>query len=115
MEHALRVVQIQGVEALEREVRFRNKHPMPLNVSHKELRQATRLYAKDELMLVATSMADTISNDLNLPPSMCLEFLRKFNEKIDIFLADEDAYKAARDKLNQNFALNEVCKRYVNE
>lgn len=70
MEHALNVAKEQGIEELEREVRYRQKTPMPLNVNRNELRAVIRSGMGKELMLIATSLAWTVQQDLNFPPSM---------------------------------------------
>ena len=115
MEHALRVAQIQGLDALEREVKQRNRKPLPLNVSPAELRAYTRASMGDELMLIATSLAWTVQKDLNFPPSMVLKFLRAFNNNIDTFSNDEDAYKDVQRRLNQDMDLKNLTRKFLKE
>ncbi len=66
-------------------------------------------------MVVATAMADTMSLDMKLPPSVILDFLRKFNQKVDIFRYDKEALERAQEKLNSLYALNETIKKFNEE
>lgn len=115
MEHALRIAKQDGIEALEKEVRFRSNNPLPLNVKRQELAAAARALQHDELMYVATSMAMTMVEDVKLPPSMITEFLHKFNDRINTYRFDPERYKADGEKLNRNYALNKVCQSFVEE
>lgn len=115
MEHALKVAKEGGIEELEKEVRYRSSNPMPLNVSRKELTQVAIRQAKDELMIVATAMADTISNHLKLPPSIVLDYLRQFNKRVQEFHEDPEQYEAVQTKLDKDFGMNEVCRKFNEE
>ncbi len=115
MAFALRIAKSGGIETLEREISYRGIHDAPLNISQSELTAVARIRAKDELMIVATAMADTMSLDMKLPPSVILDFLRKFNQKVDIFRYDKEALEKAQEKLNSLYALNETIKKFNEE
>ena len=115
MAFAFKIAKSGGLEALEKEITFRGVNDIPLNVSSNELTLVARARAKEELMIVATAMADTMSLDMKLPPSVILDFLRKFNHKVDIFRYDKEALELAQEKLNSMYALNETIKKFNEE
>lgn len=115
MAFALKIVKKDGIDGLEKEIAFRGANAIPLNVSRYELTQVARLRAREELMIVATAMADTMSNEMKLPPSVILDFLRKFNQKVDVFRYDKEALEKAQTKLDSMYALNETIKRFNEE
>ena len=112
MEHALDVVKKDGAEELEREVRYRQSRPVPLNVNRMELITVARGFASDELMIVATAMADTIANYLKLPPSVTLDYLIQFNKRVEEFHKDPELFKKVNKKLESDYAMNETLKKF---
>lgn len=115
MAHAFRIAKNEGIEALEKEIYLRGITELPLNVSQQELTAVARIRAKDELMIVATAMADTMANDMRLPPSVILDYLRKFNRKVDLYRYDKAAMEAAQERLDGAYALNETIKKFNEE
>lgn len=115
MAYALRIVQAGGIETLEKEIELRGLQNLPLNVNHRELSQIARVKAKEELMIVATAMADTMSNDMKLPPSVIVDFLRRFNKKVDEFRYDKEKLEKVQAKLNSLHTLNETIKKFNEE
>ncbi|WP_455715349.1 hypothetical protein [Anaerosporobacter sp.] len=115
MAHALQIAKQQGVEGLTREVNYRGANNLPLNVKSTELTAIARMRSKEELMIIATAMADTMNTDMKLPPSVVLDFLRKFNSKVDIFRYDKVALEKTQAKLDSMYALNETIKRFNEE
>lgn len=115
MGFAWRVFQREGAEGLEREIKYRGANNVPLNVTSKELTAVARARARDELMFVATAMAETLSKDLKLPPSVLKEFLSGFNEKVELFRYDHEAFENAMSELDRNFAMQNMCKRFLRE
>jgi len=112
---AFRIVKSGGIEALEKEIARRGIEDMPLNVSQRELTQLARIRAKEELIVVATALAETVTQDMKLPPSVAMDFLKKFNQKVDVFRYDVDALRKAQDKLDSMYALNEMVKKFNEE
>ena len=112
MEHALDVVKKGGEEELEREVRYRQSRPVPLNVNRMELITTARGFASEELMIVATAMADTIANHLKLPPSVTLDYLIQFNKRVEEFHKDPDLFKKVNKKLESDYGMNETLKKF---
>ena len=112
MEHALSVAKRFGVEELEKEVRHRNSNPMPLNISKLELRAAVRAGASKELMIIATAMADTVSNFLKLPPCMVMEYLQQFNKRVDEFIDNPELLDETKLQLNRDYGMNSICEKF---
>lgn len=74
---AYKIAKEQGIESLEKEVKFRGANNCVLNVNYSELVAVTRGRCKDELMYVATASAVTLSEVLKLPPSRIKKHQRK--------------------------------------
>lgn len=112
---ALDLVKAGGVELLEQELKQRGIKDLPPNVPVYLVHKAAREYCKDELMIVATAMADTIAYDMQLPPSVVVDFLRNFNNKCDRFRMDAELYEAARKRLDEEYAMNMILNKFNQE
>lgn len=115
MGFAYRIAKSEGVEALEKEMKWRGVHDMPLNVNHRELTQLARIRAKDELRILSMAMAETMSVDMKLPPSVIVDFLRKFNARIELYRYDKPAMEQAQHRLDSMYSLNETLKKFIEE
>ena len=115
MERALRIVKDKGVEELEKEVRYRSKTPLPLNVSPEELQELTRLYAREtfreEFDHVGVANAMTMVDHMKFPPSMVVDFLEYSNLLIDEYRRDPDRFKADEEYINKDRVLHLVIKK----
>ena len=109
------LIKAGGVQLLEQELKQRGIKDMPPNVPIYLVHKAAREYCKDELMIVATAMADTIAYDMKLPPSVVVDFLRKFNEKCDQFRMDVGLYESVQKRLSDEYALNKVVEKINKE
>ena len=109
------LIKAGGVQLLEQELKQRGIKDMPPNVPIYLVHKAAREYCKDELMIVATAMADTIAYDMKLPPSVVVDFLRKFNEKCDQFRMDVELYESVQKRLSDEYALNKVVEKINKE
>lgn len=112
---ALDLVKAGGVELLEQELKQRGIKDLPPNVPVYLVHKAAREYCKDELMIVATAVADTIAYDMQLPPSVVVDFLRNFNNKCDRFRMDAELYEAARKRLDEEYAMNMILNKFNQE
>ena len=115
MAYALRIVKQSGIEGLEQEVKLRGIKDLPLNVSATELTALARIKAKEELLMVATASASTLTEHIKMPPSTVMSYLKEFNSRVDLYRANPEEYEAAQTRLNRNIGLNEVCKSYTME
>lgn len=112
---ALDLVKAGGVELLEQELKQRGIKDLPPNVPVYLVHKAARQYCQDELQIVATAMADTIAYDMQLPPSVVIDFLRKFNNKCDLFRMDAEKHEAARKRLDEEYAMNMIINKFNKE
>ena len=115
LEHALKIAQDNGIEELEREVRYRSQRKVPLNVSRQELIACAREFAHEELYIIATAMAKTLAEHVKLPMSMLKDYLKHFNDLVAVYHADNDKYKADQKELSVDYRLNEMCREYTEE
>lgn len=115
MERALKIVKEHGVEALEKEVRYRSSNPLPCNVSPAELAAVARMRAKDELMFVATAMAVTLTEHIKMPPSIIMDYLQHFNDLVDVYRVDQERFQKDMAILNRNYVMNETIKAFLKE
>ena len=112
---ALDIVKAGGVQLLEQELKQRGIKDLPPNVPVYLMHKVARVYCKDELMIVATALADTIVHEMNLPPSMAVDYLQKFNEKCDRFRMDDESYKEAQRRLDEEYGMNMIVNKLNKE
>lgn len=112
---ALDLVKAGGVELLEQELKQRGIKDLPPNVPVYLMHKVARTYCNEELMIVATALADTIVHEMNLPPSMAVDYLRKFNEKYDRFRMDNESYKEAQRRLDEEYGMNMIVNKLNKE
>ena len=79
------------------------------------MHKVARTYCNDELMIVSTALADTIVHEMNLPPSMAVDYLQKFNEKCDSFRMDDEQYKEAKRRLDEEYGMNMIVNKLNKE
>ncbi len=115
LEHALKIAKNGGVEELEKEVRFRSSREVPLNVNRNELIACTRVYAKEEFMIISTAMAITLTEHLKLPPSILKDYLKYFNNLVQKYRDDEEKCKTDQQKMERNYSLITLCREWDKE
>lgn len=118
LSRAYELVKAGGIECLEAEMRKRGAYNIPANTNSYQLKKAAREHCQTELMIVATAMADTMENDMMLPPSVLADFLKKFNDKCDRFRDNPEEWEQAKQRLDEAYALNRTIdlfnKKYEN-
>lgn len=112
---ALDLVKAGGVELLEQELKQRGIKDLPPNVPVYLMHKVARTYCNDELMIIATALADTIVHEMNLPPSMAVDYLQKFNEKCDLFRMDDEVYKDTQRRLDEEYGMNVIYDKFNKE
>ncbi|MBE5937707.1 MAG: hypothetical protein E7265_06725 [Lachnospiraceae bacterium] len=116
MQRALNIAEQHGVEELRREVKWRcNNQISPPGVNRNALIAIGRDLADKELKYVACSMAYTMTMDMKTPPSLVHDFLKKFNERMDIYRDDPEQFEADAMKLDADYGMQAMIKRYVEE
>ena len=115
MELAYRIAKERGIEDLEKEIRWRGVHNVSLTVPRQELIMIAREIAKEEFMLVAVSMAMTITSDMHMPLSITKDYLTKFNDRMDLYRDDKEQFEKDVALLNNDFAMLDMVKKYTEE
>ena len=115
MELAYKIAKERGIEDLEKEIKWRGAHNVSLTVPRQELIMISREIAKEEFMLVAVSMAMTITGDMHMPPSITKDYLTKFNDRMDLYRDDKEQFEKDTALLNSDFAMLEMVKKYTEE
>lgn len=106
MEFALRIVKQDGIEALEKEVRFRNRTGISLNATTKELDAASE---KIKAMTVDTVMimgAAALHDLYGFGHVRCQRFIDKMLEGAAYLLADLSYWEDYRREVNEQLGLN---------
>lgn len=112
---ALDLVKAGGVQLLEQELKQRGIKDLPPNVPVYLMHKVARTYCNDELMIIATALVDTIVHEMNLPPSMAVDYLQKFNEKCDLFRMDDEVYKDTQRRLDEEYGMNVIYDKFNKE
>lgn len=115
MELAYKIAKERGIEDLEKEIRWRGAHNVSLTVPRQELIMVSREIAKEEFMLVAVSMAMTITGDMHMPPSIAKDYLKAFNDRMDLYRDNKEQFEKDTMLLNNDFAMLDMVKKYTEE
>lgn len=115
MAHSLKIAKEDGIEGLEKELKFRGIFNLPLNVSGKELTACAREHAKVELLFMATASAMTLQKDLLLPLVVVKEYLTAFNNRVQEYRYNPERFEEDSEKLSRSIGLNEIYKQYMEE
>ena len=115
MQFALKIAKKHSVKELEKEVNYRCNYPVPVGINRRELTALARGHAREELMYLATAMADTMTNHLHMPPMIIKDYLKQFNKRIQEFREDPELYQEVQLKLDRDTAMVEMLKEYVKE
>ena len=98
----------EELEALEAEMKKRGAYNIPVNVNSHQLKNAAREQCERELNIVAISMADTLENDLMMPPSVLADYLIKFHEKCRKLSDDPEEFERVNKRLEEMYAINKT-------
>lgn len=96
---ALKIVREGGLEALEKEIRFRNITGIKTSFAMKEIEGATQ-EIKDNVIDTVTCLAvHTLHDEFGFGPSRADRFVNRFNEKVECIL---DGLFTWEDLIHQN-------------
>ena len=114
MNYALELVKKGGVEELEKEIRFRGAAGVCMQLTRKEAIALARDVYKQELAYIAAGVAWGLK-ELHLPPSITIEFLRTFNDKVAEFRDNHDEFLRITELLGKDTAMNQAVKNFMKE
>lgn len=115
MQFALKIAKEDGIDALEKECMARSMNGISINVTQNQLHAIARVMMDKELKYLAAAIADTVTNTLMLPPSEVKRFLRTYNERMDEFRNDPEAFERVCSGLDKDVAMNRMIKGYMEE
>lgn len=115
---ARNIIAISGVQGLEREIIRQQKDMGNAQVtsrfySQHEKTAMCRAGMEEELKVLAASIAATLNYEMNMPMSMILEFLEKWNEKISLYRSDPDELRKAEERLSKDHMVTVYCSEYL--
>lgn len=115
MEHALRVVQGGGIEALEKEVRYRQQYPLPPFVTVGKLHNEARKMIEPELEIIGVANLVTLVDDLKLPNMSLQVFLEGYNRRCDDYRLDPELMERDSQRMGKNFSIRKMTLDFLNE
>lgn len=116
MQRALRIAKEGGVEELEKEVTWRCANEIsPPGVNRNVIIAIGRKIAQKELSYVACSLAYTMIFDMNTPPSMVHDFLKMYNERMEVYRVDPEQFEKDCKKIDADYGINSMIRKYVEE
>lgn len=103
MEYALRIAREKGIDELEKEVRFRNKTGISLNVSQEELNAASNRIKEMTLDTFTIMFIACLHDEFDFGEKRCLRLLDRISEKADCIIDDfatwDDYIQTIKDEL----------------
>ena len=115
LKSALRIAESGGIEALRKEVEWRGALNVRCPLTKAEATTLGRHYARNELQSIACALATTLTMDFNMPPSEVRQFLRGFNDKMDLYRQDRKALEEDEKRLNNDVIMLDLVKKYMEE
>ena len=85
---ALQIVKEGGIEALEKEIRFRNVSGINLQVTAKELNKATELIKAQTIKTVVLLAISVLHDRFGFGPKRCKEFFKWFDIRAENIISD---------------------------
>ena len=109
MEYALKIAKEQGIEALEKEVRFRNKTGISLRTGIQELNAASEKIKAMTLDTFAILTVACLNDEFDFGQKRCQRYLDRMNEKAECIIGDfatwEDYINTIKDELGLNLQI----------
>ncbi|BFK24959.1 hypothetical protein [Blautia producta] len=109
MAYALRIAREKGIEELEKEIKFRNLTGISLNLSRKDLNQASEKIKEMTMDTFTILTVAVLHDEFGFGEKRCQRFIDRMNQKadclIDDFCAWDDYIRTIKDELNLNLQI----------
>lgn len=115
MQLALKIARERGIEDLEKEINWRCKNNISAPFPRQEFIMAARGLAQKEFRFVAAAMGSTLTKEMNMPPSIVKDFLKHFNNRMDVYRDNEQEYEKDINMLDSDFGMKEMVRQYTEE
>ena len=100
---ALQIVKEDGIEGLEKEIKFRNVSGINLQVTSKELDKATNLIKSRTIATVSLLVLSVLHDRFGFGPKRAAEFWKWFDQRAENVMNDittwDDWYNVVKDEL----------------
>lgn len=106
MELALRIVKDKGIEELEKEVKFRNRTGISLNVTRQELNAATVKIKNMTLDTFTILGIATLHDEFGFGQTRCQRFMDKMAEGVELLAADLATWEDFKDEINRQLNMD---------
>ena len=109
MAYALRIAREKGIEELEKEIKFRNLTGISLNLSRKDLNQASEKIKEMTMDTFTILTVAVLHDEFGFGEKRCQRFIDRMNQKADCLIDDfctwDDYIRTIKDELNLNLSL----------
>lgn len=104
MAYALRIAREKGIEELEKEIKFRNLTGISLNLSRKDLNQASEKIKEMTMDTFTILTVAVLHDEFGFGEKRCQRFIDRMNQKagclIDDFCTWDDYIRVIKEELN---------------
>lgn len=109
MAYALRIAREKGIEELEKEIKFRNLTGISLNLSRKDLNQASEKIKEMTMDTFTILTVAVLHDEFGFGEKRCQRFIDRMNQKADCLIDDfctwDDYIRTIKDELNLNLQI----------
>lgn len=109
MAYALRIAREKGIEELEKEIKFRNLTGISLNLSRKDLNQASEKIKEMTMDTFTIPTVAVLHDEFGFGEKRCQRFIDRMNQKADCLIDDfctwDDYIRTIKDELNLNLQI----------
>lgn len=106
MEFALRLAKEKGLEELEKEIRFRNRTGISLNVTRQELNAASKKIKDMTLDTFTTLGIAVLHDEWNFGKKRCKRFMDKMVEGAELLVEDLATWEDFVNEINEQLDLD---------
>ena len=107
--YALRIAREKGIEELEKEIKFRNLTGISLNLSRKDLNQASEKIKEMTMDTFTILTVAVLHDEFGFGEKRCQRFIDRMNQKADCLIDDfctwDDYIRTIKDELNLNLQI----------
>lgn len=109
MAYALRIAKEKGIGELEKEIKFRNLTGISLNLSRKDLNQASEKIKEMTMDTFTILTVAVLHDEFGFGEKRCQRFIDRMNQKADCLIDDfctwDDYIRTIKDELNLNLQI----------
>ena len=105
MQYALKIAKKDGIEALEKEINFRCRYEIPLDVSQKTINKFTDNVKANMFDTMKIMVSSTLRDEFDFGAKRLQRFIQRFEQKCECMIKDYCSWQDQIDSLKEETGL----------